>query len=287
MNAGQTSRFGAYDCTFDPVDEDQPEVKITTLIMADDAYVIPESPTKVAAIGDSVTLTMTSYSGTLDDLRWRHDGEVKTEWNGQLASTINSVQATDAGIYECYETPKRPDQKHGIMKLIVRDCGLYNWDPPSCNKTCPACHNGGVCDDKTGECICAPGFSGDFCETLHGKNFFGQDGGITCSSNADVACRNNLMCLPDPFGCTCAASFTGTNCENDCPPGSFGAGCRQQCHCASGVSCDFGHGRCPDECENSYRGENCQNSCPFGKIGVKCINCTGKFGPTCTAPNHG
>ena len=36
MNAGQTSRFGAYDCTFDPVDEDQPEVKITTLIMADD-----------------------------------------------------------------------------------------------------------------------------------------------------------------------------------------------------------------------------------------------------------
>ncbi|XP_071799455.1 receptor-type tyrosine-protein phosphatase T-like isoform X3 [Asterias amurensis] len=277
MNAGQTSRFGAYDCKFDPVGDDQPEVKITTLIMPVDAYVIPESPTKVAAIGESVTLTMnttTSYTATQEDLRWKHDGEFKTEWNGQAAVTIFSVQATDAGIYECYEMLRHGDQKHGIMKLIVRECGLYNWDPPSCNKACPACHNGGVCDDLTGECICAPGFSGDFCETLLGKNYFGQDGGITCSTKTDVACRNNLMCLPDPFGCTCAASFTGLNCESDCPAGLFGAGCRQRCHCASGVACNYGHGRCPGECENGYRGENCQNSCPYGQIGVNCIDCT-------------
>ncbi|XP_071799454.1 receptor-type tyrosine-protein phosphatase T-like isoform X2 [Asterias amurensis] len=218
--------------------------------------------------------TTTSYTATQEDLRWKHDGEFKTEWNGQAAVTIFSVQATDAGIYECYEMLRHGDQKHGIMKLIVRECGLYNWDPPSCNKACPACHNGGVCDDLTGECICAPGFSGDFCETLLGKNYFGQDGGITCSTKTDVACRNNLMCLPDPFGCTCAASFTGLNCESDCPAGLFGAGCRQRCHCASGVACNYGHGRCPGECENGYRGENCQNSCPYGQIGVNCIDCT-------------
>ena len=36
MTGGRASKFGAYDCKFDPDDDDQPEVKITTVIMADD-----------------------------------------------------------------------------------------------------------------------------------------------------------------------------------------------------------------------------------------------------------
>lgn len=40
--------------------------------------------------------------------------------------------------------------------------GMWGSD---CTKRCPACTNGGVCDDKTGECICPPGFKGPTCET--------------------------------------------------------------------------------------------------------------------------
>ena len=46
-----------------------------------------------------------------------------------------------------------------------------------------------------------------------------------------------------------------------CPDGLFGADCTQECHCAGGVVCDKGNGRCPDGvmCETGYRGEHCQS----------------------------
>ncbi len=84
------------------------------------AYIKPESPTKVAVVRDSVTLTMTYPGSNQGNLRWKHNGNDKTEWDGEPAVTISPVQTTDAGIYECFEMSRHDEQEHGIMKLIVR-----------------------------------------------------------------------------------------------------------------------------------------------------------------------
>ena len=47
---------------------------------------------------------------------------------------------------------------------FVTACIAQKWNPPSCADDCPVCYNGGVCDDVSGQCICAPGFSGTVCE---------------------------------------------------------------------------------------------------------------------------
>ena len=44
-------------------------------------------------------------------------------------------------------------------------CSPGRWDPPSCTGICDKCYNGGICDDKTGECVCRSGFTGINCLT--------------------------------------------------------------------------------------------------------------------------
>ena len=83
--------------------------------------VTPASPTLTTSAGEDVTLTMTQlYSGPSTELLWKHNGNDVTAWNGQSNVTINNVQVTDAGIYECYRDGYHSQQKHALMKLIVR-----------------------------------------------------------------------------------------------------------------------------------------------------------------------
>ncbi|XP_022092290.1 receptor-type tyrosine-protein phosphatase T-like [Acanthaster planci] len=263
------SRVGVYNCVFD-----QPFTNITTIILPESGDIIPRLPTLTTSVGENVTLAVT-YSVSSDDLRWKHDGADITEWNGQSSVSLYDVAITDAGIYECYQDGQWADQKHALMKLIVRACPANKWGL-SCEGDCPVCHNGGVCDESTGRCLCAPGFTGDFCEILFGKNTFGQDCGIVCAGSNIDGCQGKLMCLQDPFGCTCAAGFTGFDCQAHCPDGYFGAGCKFNCHCDNDAVCDKGKGTCPSNvpCADGYRGENCQNSCPLGQIGVDaCVTC--------------
>lgn len=42
-------------------------------------------------------------------------------------------------------------------------CPSGKWNPPACHGICDMCYNGGICDDKTGECVCPPGFAGRNC----------------------------------------------------------------------------------------------------------------------------
>ncbi|XP_071799861.1 receptor-type tyrosine-protein phosphatase T-like [Asterias amurensis] len=214
---------------------------------------------------------MTQHYGLLSELRWRHNGDDVTAWNGQSSISIFNVQLHHTGIYECFIEGRHHLQNHALMKLLVRQCSPNKYGP-TCDSYCPLCYNGGQCDDMTGDCICPPGFSGNSCQNLHGNNCFGQDCGIRCSGNPTPACRGNLLCPKDPFGCTCAASFTGNNCEDDCLAGYFGAGCKLKCHCQEGLTCNNATGKCQHSvggCATGFTGENCQE-CPAGLFGVNC-----------------
>ena len=48
----------------------------------------------------------------------------------------------------------------------IAACQAGRWGiPGSCKHICDKCYNGGVCEDKSGKCICPPGFMGENCLT--------------------------------------------------------------------------------------------------------------------------
>ncbi|XP_072024696.1 angiopoietin-1 receptor-like isoform X2 [Amphiura filiformis] len=81
--------------------------------------------------------------------------------------------------------------------------------------------------------------------------------------------------MPDPVGCSCMTGWMGTECNQECPAGSYGAGCTQFCKCQSG-SCDRFTGRCDDGiCLSGWSGDNCQiptDTCPVGYYGDECLD---------------
>ncbi|XP_072046415.1 tyrosine-protein kinase receptor Tie-1-like [Amphiura filiformis] len=145
-----------------------------------------------------------------------------------------------------------------IFQLLVRACDPNKWGP-NCQSSCPYCYNGGLCDGQSGKCVCAPGFIGVHCETVLGRNKWGQDGQLRCSSANPDACRGKLFCLSNPYGCSCAAGYYGIDCDQDCLTGMYGASCRSQCHCEPDVSCAADTGVCSNgRCADGWSGENCQ-----------------------------
>ena len=49
--------------------------------------------------------------------------------------------------------------------------------------------------------------------SVKGRNNWGQDGKLVCSSSFTYACRGRLFCLPHPYGCSCAAGYRGIDCN--------------------------------------------------------------------------
>ncbi|XP_070564490.1 angiopoietin-1 receptor-like [Ptychodera flava] len=245
--------------------------RLQTVLVAEEAEIKPESPTKTLSWGDDVTLTMTT---TISEalLKWRHNGIEKSEWNGQRSIIISFAKTSDAGIYECYNSETQRSQgKHGFMRLIVRGCPSGKWDLPECLQSCSTCYNGGICNSDTGECICPPGFMGTNCETGCGKNRWGMTCDRRCSSGNPDACRTSLYCLADPYGCSCSASYGGPDCATDCADGKYGSGCTQSCHCANG--CNTETGVCNiGGCLFGWSGQACQipDGCPDGFYGELC-----------------
>ncbi|XP_038048236.1 receptor-type tyrosine-protein phosphatase kappa-like [Patiria miniata] len=231
----------------------------------DSVQIRPVQRTQIANVGDSVRLEMQNVNAQNTNYMWRHNGsDVITSWNDQLNVTIDDVAVSDGGVYSCFVSDQEDQQLHGIMRLIVRGCSDGRWGLPSCLNLCRRCYNGGVCDDNTGNCVCAPGFSGENCEQVHGRDVFGQNARHRCSDTTDPhddACRGRLFCLPDPYGCSCAAGYVGLNCMQECPEGKYGADCKQTCHCASSETCSKDTGNCSNgTCAIPYFGINCQCS---------------------------
>ncbi|XP_072042727.1 tyrosine-protein kinase receptor Tie-1-like [Amphiura filiformis] len=208
--------------------------------------ITPTSISNTVSIGDNLTLSVLVNSG-INQFRWRRNGALVQPWDNQETVTIDKVRVEDGGIYECHQNSNRTGYQ-AIFTVNIRACISSKWGS-DCSNDCPICLNGGICDDRSGICICAPGFTGQNCHIVRGSNRWGQDCQIVCSrANGNDphsdACRLHLFCLPFPYGCTCAAGYHGIDCDNICTDGFFGAGCKLECHCAPGVSCSFHTGEC-------------------------------------------
>ncbi|XP_033105336.1 uncharacterized protein LOC117107714 isoform X2 [Anneissia japonica] len=262
-------RVGAFFCKSVHLYDDPSY--IPSIILAREAYIKPEKRTQTVSFGETVTLNMTLVDGNVTDLRWRRNENIIKSWSGMVNVTIEEVKKADAGIYECYLKNRRNEGKHAIMRLIVRGCSAARWGP-DCQNVCPACYNGGVCDDVTGLCVCPPGFNTTDCSFGCGNNRWGRNCSIVCNSR-NPGCLGKLACVPDPLGCSCMAGYGGLNCKKGCDEmGKYGSTCSEECHCADGVVCDPSIG-CPNgPCEDGYHGKNCQvpDICPDGRYGKLC-----------------
>ncbi|XP_072041905.1 uncharacterized protein [Amphiura filiformis] len=270
-SSGGVERIGAFYCQAEKAGETE---RITTIIMAENSDITPQHISQTVSIGESVTFTIETSKSAL---RWWHNNiqyngnDNRPNWNDMTSVTIPRVTVNDAGVYECSQFGLRENGKHAIFQLVVRACETGKWGD-TCQLDCPHCFNGGICDERSGECVCAPGFSGVRCQTVYGRNKWGGDGQLRCAGIDDhgYGCQGRLLCLPHPYGCSCAAGFIGIDCDEECEAGSYGANCRSECHCADGVSCLKDTGECDGgQCHPDWYGVNCQE-CEAGSYGANC-----------------
>ncbi|XP_066297247.1 multiple epidermal growth factor-like domains protein 10 [Branchiostoma lanceolatum] len=183
---------------------------------------------------------------------------------------IDRVGTQATGVFECYRAEEeRSAAEQAIMRLIVRSCPAGKWGG-GCDRDCPECENGGVCNPSDGRCMCAPGFMGDTCDEACGSNGFGLNCEYKCSDETDSreTCAGRLFCIQDPYACSCYIGFKPPECRDPCDDKTFGVNCLKDCNCKE--QCDVVTGACDDGCEAGWEGSDCQTECAEGKFGEDC-----------------
>ncbi|XP_038048455.1 tyrosine-protein kinase receptor Tie-1-like [Patiria miniata] len=250
------SRRGAFFCA-----GSDREDKVITFKTYKEALIQPERLTVTASLGETARLTMVNKGRrpASDTARWTFNGadvdpaspNISSIPPGEEIYEIPNVSLADAGIYEAYPTSNR--SLGGFVRLIVRACqeGKYGSD---CQQNCLPCQHGGVCHDRTGACICPPGFMGDQCEIACGGNKFGPTCQRQCKADS---CQHMHFTLSDPYGSSCATGWSGLACDLPCADGLYGAGCREVCTCPLGIPCDQFTGEC--QCPPAKMGPTCED----------------------------
>ena len=92
----------------------------------------PRSPetTVTASLGDRVVLEVTRDTWR-KSVAWNKDGDYIADWDDQTPIVIESVDADDAGIYECYYQGERSSTTQAVTRLIVR--GILSFYFPTDN----------------------------------------------------------------------------------------------------------------------------------------------------------
>ncbi|XP_071854789.1 uncharacterized protein [Apostichopus japonicus] len=276
LEHSRNNSFGVFGCRANK--PGRRPTHVTGVFMRSDADFIPLDGlfTQTVDIGKSdVSIVMSQRrSNPQRPPRWIKDGFLsKDNPNHGRATYIlgHPANTNDAAAYGCFLNFERDDARHGIQLLIVRACPEGTWGS-RCSGFCGDCYNGGICDEISGKCICAPGFKGDECQTACGGNKFGHNCEFQCSeTDMPNRCRNYLFCLVHPFGCRCNTGWKGLNCNEPCDQGTYGASCLQTCHCQSG-QCNRYTGFCTGStgCTDGWRGTNCQQVCGAGTFGANC-----------------
>ncbi|XP_041474795.1 tyrosine-protein kinase receptor Tie-2-like [Lytechinus variegatus] len=218
-----TDGFGPFYC--EATKNGRDVTRVSTFFQRSDAKFIPSDGvfTKTVNVNDTgVVISMTNrYQPDDNVITWRKDGGVVlTQYEGQTNINFpNPIQISDQGIFEIYYDGERSQNRGGIHRLIVRECPAGRWGPSECYGICDKCYNGGICDDKSGLCICPNNFMGDNCCSIcrnNGGNRFGYGCEYRCSYDFDgsAQCRGSLFCLPDPYGCSCDVGSRGLACDS-------------------------------------------------------------------------
>ncbi|XP_043941264.1 tyrosine-protein kinase receptor Tie-1 isoform X2 [Protopterus annectens] len=173
--------------------------------------------------------------------------------NGFANLTISKADVTQTGVYSATFIDGSPIES-AFFRLIVRACKDKKWGV-ACDKDCPNCVNGGVCHDRTGECICPPGFMGMRCEKACREGMFGRNCQEQCLP--DRSCSGLKFCLPDPYGCSCATGWHGPQCNKACRPNSYGPNCKLTCKCQNDGECNRFSGCI---CQVGWHGQFCEKS---------------------------
>ncbi|XP_056389003.1 tyrosine-protein kinase receptor Tie-1 isoform X2 [Hyla sarda] len=223
------------------------------------ADLVPVKVTVTVSVNQDAQLQAKVTKSQHPDILWKYNGTfLKTTYRNDVNSgmaqlTFSSVQHSQGGVYSAGFMGMSP-LFSAFFRLIVRGCPDNKWGP-SCQKDCLDCLNGGVCDDSSGECICAPGFMGTHCEKACREGNFGRNCQETC--RRPHGCKGLTFCLPDPYGCSCGSGWSGTHCQTECLQGMYGANCALKCECQNGGSCNRFSG-CV--CPNGWHGQHCEKS---------------------------
>ncbi|XP_064477008.1 protein sidekick-1-like isoform X2 [Ornithodoros turicata] len=253
---GKQARVGVYRCS---TTSGGIVTDITTIKQpaTTEAHVLPLKAYVTAYAGDTVQLAVTKRDHLDVPLVWAlKDKELERD---KETLVLKNVTVDDRGVYECFYEGHRQEALHAFIRLHVVACGRGRYGQ-ACEHDCPACRNGGVCHEDTGNCICPSGFTGPHCDQACGANRVGTN----CTEKCDAketrkGCAIHLFCGPDPVGCTCAPGFKGHSCSEVCPRGFYGADCTQRCHCNVRGNCDSITGHCEQGgCLDGWTGESCQ-----------------------------
>ncbi|KAA0712958.1 Tyrosine-protein kinase receptor [Triplophysa tibetana] len=219
----------------------------------------PVMMSQTASIGDTVHLTMDVLWIDRRDIKWTFNGNyyfmtpIADVENRTAVLDLENVDESHAGIYSASYVGDSPLYS-AWMRLIIRGCSRDKWGS-DCDKDCPECLNGGVCDDKDGDCVCPPGFMGVRCETACREGMFGRNCQESCGPKND--CKGLSFCLIDPYGCSCASGWHEDRCHKPCPEGMYGADCLLSCNCTNKGKCNRFSG-C--QCPTGWRGQHCEKS---------------------------
>ncbi|KAJ8031643.1 IgGFc-binding protein [Holothuria leucospilota] len=165
-----------------------------------------------------------------------------------LKKKKKSGEAIRNGVFSCTTTSGGKNTVIPVFSHLKTNTCAANLIGENCDQPC-YCYNGGVCSDD-GECICPPGFSGEYCGETCEDGTFGANCEQTCHCADGSVCDNKMgTCTP----ARCQEGWTGNNCNERIT-------CRNSDPCQNGGTCqnvDINQGyECI--CTDEFTGRHCE-----------------------------